>query len=156
MTTSGSWTSGALYTHCLSTGETQAALLDANKLREVSLVRLPSINARQSPAEEAEVHGQSNLPPAWQLMCAPWRHHAACMQEIWQMSAGEPDVAMDQFRDVLQNHGGADYSYYTTQAKERLSHLALTFAGSAPLVRPRSRHLSYVRWLSPATSSSNN
>ncbi len=113
------------YTHCLSTGETQAALLDANKLREVSLVRLPqstldSLLPKKLKSMVSEP--ASRLAVDVRAMAASCSLHAGDLA----MSAGEPDVAMDQFRDVLQDHGGADYSYYTTQAKERLSHLALT------------------------------
>lgn len=113
------------YTHCLSTGETQAALLDANKLREVSQAQLP-----RSPLDNLLPTKLRSMvsQPASRLAVDVRAMAASCSLRAGDlaMSAGESDLARDQFRDVLQNHAESDYSYYTAQARERLSHLELT------------------------------
>lgn len=113
------------YTHCLSTDETQTALLDANKLRDVSMAQLPhSVLDNLLPTKLKSMVSQpaSRLAVDIQAMAASCSLHAGDLA----LSAGESDLAMDQFREVLNSPAGADYSYYTAQARERLWHLALT------------------------------
>jgi len=113
------------YTHCLSTEEIQAALLDANKLRDVSLAQLPRSpldNLLPTTLKSMVSQPASRLAVDVRAMAASCSLHAGDLA----VSAGESELAMDQFRDVLHSHAGSDYSYYTAQARERLSHLALT------------------------------
>lgn len=113
------------YTHCLSTKETQAALLDANKLREVSHAQLPSSPLDSLlPTKLRSMVSQpaSRLAVDIRAMAASCSLHAGDLA----MSAGESDLAMDQFRNLLRSHAESDYSYYIAQAKERLSRLELT------------------------------
>ncbi|MBS0171920.1 MAG: hypothetical protein JSR62_16350 [Nitrospira sp.] len=113
------------YTHCLSTSEIQAALLDANKLRQVSQAQptqSPLNNLLPAKLRSMVSQPASRLAVDVRAMAASCGLHAGDVA----MSAGESDLAMDQFRDVLQSHAGSDYSYYTAQARERLSQLELT------------------------------
>ncbi len=113
------------YTHCLSTEETQAALLDANKLREVSHAQVPS-----SPLDSLLPTKLRSMvsQPASRLAVDVRAMAASCSLRAGDlaMSAGESDLAMDQFRNLLRSHAESDYSYYIAQAKERLSRLELT------------------------------
>jgi hypothetical protein len=53
---------------------------------------------------------------------------AACSLHAGNLavSVGEHDLARNEFRLVLENQTQSDYSYYTSQARERLSYLDLT------------------------------
>ncbi len=113
------------YTHCLSSEETQAALLDANKLRAVSLAQLPRSpldNLLPTKLKSMVSQPASRLAVDVRAMAASCSIHAGELA----MSAGDAELAMDQFRDVLHSHADSDYSYYTAQARERLAHLQLT------------------------------
>ncbi|ULA66668.1 MAG: conserved exported protein of unknown function [Nitrospira sp.] len=113
------------YTHCLSAEDSQAALLDSSKLRDVSRAQ-----TTHSPLETILPAGLKNMvsQPASRLavdvhaMAASCSLHAGTLA----MSAGEVDLARNQFREVLHGHAESDYGYYTTQARERLAQLELT------------------------------
>ncbi len=113
------------YTHCLSAEDTGVALLDSNKLREVSRTQ-----TTRSPLETILPTGLKNIvtQPASRLAVDVHAMAAACSLHAGTLaiSAGEPDVARNQFREVLHSHTESDYSYYTSQARERLTQLELT------------------------------
>ncbi len=113
------------YTHCLSADDSRVALLDATKLQDVSRAQttrssldtilpagLKNMVAQPSSRLAVDVHA----------MAASCGLHAGNLA----MSAGELDVARDQFREVLHGHAESDYAYYTAQARERLTQLELT------------------------------
>ncbi|MGC3976617.1 MAG: hypothetical protein QM771_19870 [Nitrospira sp.] len=113
------------YTHCLSADDSQVALQDSTKLRSVSRDQ----TARSTfetilPASLKNMVSQpaSRLAVDVHAMAASCSLHAGNLA----MSAGELDVARNQFREVLQGHAESDYAYYTAQARERLTQLELT------------------------------
>lgn len=113
------------YTHCLSAESAQAALLDSSKLREVSRTQ-----TTRSPLETILPASLKNMvtQPASRLAVDVHAMAAACSLHAGTLalSAGEPDLARNQFWEVLHSHTESDYSYYTSQARERLAQLALT------------------------------
>lgn len=113
------------YTRCLSAEESRVALQDATKLRLVSRDQ-----TTRSPLETILPAGLKNIvsPPSSRLAVDVHAMAAACSLHAGNlaMSAGEVDLARDQFREVLHGHAEADYAYYTAQARERLTQLELT------------------------------
>lgn len=113
------------YTHCLSAEDSQTALLDSTKLRQVSRAQ-----TTHSPIETILPARLKNMvsQPASRLavdvhaMAASCSLHAGTLA----MSAGEVELARNKFREVLHGHTESDYGYYTTQARELLAQLELT------------------------------
>jgi hypothetical protein len=117
------------YTHCLSSEESQAALLDARKLHQVSQLHAlqPTLgNLFPSKFKQMVAQPASRLAVDVHAMAAACSLHAGDLA----LSVGEHDLARNQFRQILSNHTQPDYSYYATQARERLSHLELTLQAS--------------------------
>ncbi len=113
------------YTHCLSSDEIQPALLDSHKLREVSqaqALRSPLDNFLPTKLKSMVTQPASRLAVDVHAMAASCNLHAGNLA----LSVGEHDLARNQFRQVLDNQTQSDYSYYASQARERLSHLELT------------------------------
>lgn len=113
------------YTHCLSSDEAQAAMLDSSKLQQVSQTQThPSPLEKLLPTKFKNMVAQ----PASRLAVDVHAMAAACSLHTGDLavSVGEHDVARTQFRQILNNHTQSDYSYYVAQARERLSHLELT------------------------------
>ena len=113
------------YTHCLSSDQTQSALLDSHKLREVSQAQ-----ALRSPLEDFLPTKLKSMvtQPASRLAVDVHAMAAACSLYAGNLavSVGEHDLARNEFRLVLENQTQSDYSYYASQARERLSYLDLT------------------------------
>ncbi len=113
------------YTNCLSAEDIQVAMLDSSKLREVS-----RIQTTRSSLETILPTSLKNMvtQPGSRLAVDVHAMAAACSLHAGDLalSAGEPDLARDQFREVLHSHTESDYSYYTAQARERLTQLELT------------------------------
>ena len=113
------WTT---YTHCLSTKEAQAAILDSTKLHEVSQTQ-----ENKSPLEtfvptqfkSMVAQPSSRLAVDIHAMAAACSLHTGTLA----LSVGEHDLARIQFRQILNSHTQSDYSYYAEQARARLSHL---------------------------------
>lgn len=113
------------YTHCLSSDQTQSALLDSHKLREVSQTQaLPSPLDNLLPTKLKSMVTQ----PASRLAVDIHAMAAACSLHAGNLAVavGEHDLARNEFRQVLANQTQSDYSYYASQARERLSYLELT------------------------------
>jgi hypothetical protein len=100
-------------------------MLDSSKLREVS-----RIQTTRSSLETILPTSLKNMvtQPGSRLAVDVHAMAAACSLHAGDLalSAGEPDLARDQFREVLHSHTESDYSYYTAQARERLTQLELT------------------------------
>lgn len=113
------------YTHCLSSDQTQSALLDSHKLREVSQAQ-----ALRSPLDDFLPTKLKSMvtQPATRLAVDVHAMAAACSLHAGNLavSVGEHDLARNEFRQVLENQTQSDYSYYASQARERLSYLDLT------------------------------
>ena len=113
------------YTHCLSSDQTQSAVLDSYKLREVSQAHaLPSPLENLLPTKLKSMVTQ----PASRLAVDIHAMAAACSLHAGNLAVavGEHDLARNEFRQVLANQTQSDYSYYASQARERLSYLELT------------------------------
>ncbi|MBI4000204.1 MAG: hypothetical protein HY348_00265 [Nitrospira defluvii] len=113
------------YTHCLSTEETQSAMLDSTKLHEVSQTQAnQSLLENFLPAQFKNMVTQpsSRLAVDVHAMAASCSLHAGALA----LAVGEHDLARNQFRQILNSHPQSDYSYYAAQARARLSHLELT------------------------------
>ena len=113
------------YTHCLSSDQTQSALLDSHKLREVSQAqafRAPLENFLPTKLKSMVTQPASRLAVDVHAMAAACSLHAGNLA----VSVGEHDLARNEFRQVLENQTQSDYSYYASQARERLSYLDLT------------------------------
>ena len=113
------------YTHCLSSDQTQSALLDSHKLREVS-----QSQALRSPLDDFLPTKLKSMvtQPAARLAVDVHAMAAACSLHAGNLAVadGEHDLARNEFRQVLENQTQSDYSYYASQARERLSYLDLT------------------------------
>ena len=113
------------YTHCLSSDEAQAAMLDSSKLQQVSQIR-----THPSPLEDLFPTKLKNrvAQPASRLAVDIHAMAAACSLHAGDLaiSVGEHDLARNQFRQILSSHTQSDYSYYAAQARERLSNLEST------------------------------
>ena len=113
------------YTHCLSSDQTQSALLDSHKLREVS-----QSQALRSPLDDFLPTKLKSMvtQPAARLAVVVHAMAAACSLHAGNLAVavGEHDLARNEFRQVLENQTQSDYSYYASQARERLSYLDLT------------------------------
>ncbi len=113
------------YTHCLSSDQTQSALIDSHKLREVSqtqALRSPLDNFLPTKLKSMVTQPASRLAVDVHAMAAACSLHAGNLAVL----VGEHDLARKEFRQVLDNQTQSDYSYYTSQARERLSYLDLT------------------------------
>ena len=113
------------YTHCLSSDQTQSALLDPHKIREGSqeqAFRAPLENILPTKLKSMVTQPASRLAVDVHAMAAACSLHAGNLA----VSVGEHDLARNEFRQVLENQTQSDYSYYTSQARERLSYLDLT------------------------------
>ena len=113
------------YTHCLSAEDSQVALQDSTKLRVVSraqTTRSTLDTILPTSLQNLVSQPSSRLAVDVHAMAASCSLHAGNLA----MSAGELDVARNQFREVLQGHAESDYAYYTAQARERLTQLELT------------------------------
>lgn len=113
------------YTHCLLAEDTQAALVDSTKLRDVSRtqsLRSPIESFLPTKLMNMVAQPASRLAVDIQAMSASCSLHAGNLA----LSAGDPDLAKNQFREVLANHSASDYSYYASQAREWLSYLDRT------------------------------
>ncbi|MFZ1558058.1 MAG: hypothetical protein WAT38_17930, partial [Nitrospira sp.] len=105
--------------------QTQSALLDSHKLREVSQAqafRAPLENFLPTKLKSMVTQPASRLAVDVHAMAAACSLHAGNLA----VSVGEHDLARNEFRLVLENQTQSDYSYYTSQARERLSYLDLT------------------------------
>lgn len=113
------------YTHCLSAEDSQLALQDSTKLRDVSRAQ-----TTRSSLDTILPAGLKNMvsQPASRLAVDVHAMAASCSLHAGNlaMSSGDLDVARNQFREVLHGHAESDYAYYTTQARERLTQLELT------------------------------
>ena len=113
------------YTHCLTSDQTQSALLDSHKLREVS-----QSQALRSPLDDFLPTKLKSMvtQPAARLAVDVHAMAAACSLHAGNLAVavGEHDLARNEFRQVLENQTQSDYSYYASQARERLSYLDLT------------------------------
>lgn len=113
------------YTHCLSSDQSQSALIDSHKLREVSQAQ-----ALRSPLEDfLPIKLKSMVTqPASRLAVDVHAMAAACSLHAGNLAVavGEHDLARNEFRQVLENQTQSDYSYYALQARERLLYLDLT------------------------------
>ena len=113
------------YTHCLSSDQTQTALFDSHKLREISQAqahRPPLENFLPTKLKSMVAQPASRLAVDVHAMAAACSLHAGNLA----VSVGEHDLARNEFRQVLENQTQSDYSYYASQARERLSYLDLT------------------------------
>jgi hypothetical protein len=113
------------YTHCLSSDQTQSALLDSHKLREVSqaqALRSPLEDFLPTKLKSMVTQPTSRLAVDVHAMAAACSLHAGNLA----VAVGEHDLARNEFRQVLENQTQSDYSYYASQARERLSYLDLT------------------------------
>lgn len=110
------------YTHCLSAEDSQAALQDSTKLRDVSraqTTRSPFENILPAGLKNMVSQSSSRLAVDVHAMAASCSLHAGNLA----MSVGELDQARNEFREVLHGHADSDYAYYTAQARERLTQL---------------------------------
>ena len=113
------------YTHCLASNQSQSALLDSHKLREVSqaqALRAPLENILPTKLKSMVTQPASRLAVDVHAMAAACSLYAGNLA----VSVGEHDLARNEFRLVLENQTQSDYSYYASQARERLSYLDLT------------------------------
>ena len=113
------------YTHCLSSDQTKSALLDSHKLREVSqaqALRSPLEDFLPTQLKSMVTQPTSRLAVDVHAMAAACSLHAGNLA----VAVGEHDLARNEFRQVLENQTQSDYSYYASQARERLSYLDLT------------------------------
>ncbi len=113
------------YTHCLSTEETQSALLDSTKLHGVSQTQANrSLFENFLPSQFKNMVAQ----PSFRLAVDVHAMAASCSLHTGNLavSVGEHDLAKNQFRQILDSHTQSDYSYYAAQARAQLSHLELT------------------------------
>ena len=117
------------YTQCLSSGDTQSAALYSAKLHDVS-----QRQANQSPWENFLPAQLKNViaQPSSRLAVDVHAMAASCSLHTGTLAltAGEHDLARNQFTQILNSHTQSDYSYYAAQARERLSHLELALQAS--------------------------
>ena len=117
------------YTRCLSTVESQSAALYSAKLYSVSQTQ-----TNRSPLEHFLPAQFKNVitPPSSRLAVDVQAMAASCSLHTGTLAltAGEPDLARNQFIQVLNSHTQSDYSYYAAQARARLAELELTLQAS--------------------------
>lgn len=119
------------YSHCLSTEEFQSAVLDSTKLQEVSQIQASSSGPENFlPAQFKNLIDQSSSRQAVDVhaMAASCSLHAGTLA----FSAGEHDLARNQFSQILNSPTQSGYSYYAAQARARLAHLELTLQAFLP------------------------
>jgi len=117
------------YTRCLSTVDSQSAALYSAKLYSVSQTqtnRSPLENFLPAQFKNVITPPSSRLAVDVQAMAASCSLHTGTLA----LRAGEPDLARNQFIQVLNSHTQSDYSYYAAQARARLSELELTLQAS--------------------------
>ncbi|NGZ95888.1 MAG: hypothetical protein CV089_07120 [Nitrospira sp. WS110] len=117
------------YTHCLSSEQAHAAMLDSTKLYEVSLAQSQRSSLKTFlPPQLNNMVAQpsSRLAVDVHAMAASCSLHTGDLA----LSVGEHDLARDQFRQILNGHAQSDSSYYAVQAQARLAALELTLQAS--------------------------
>lgn len=117
------------YTHCLSSEQIQAAMLDSTKLYEVNLVQTQRSNFKTFlPAQLNNMVDQpsSRLAVDIHAMAASCSLHAGDLA----LSVGEHELARDQFRRILNSHTQVDSPYYAAEAQARLTAIELAIQAS--------------------------
>ncbi len=115
----------ATYTHCLSTAEVRSSLVDSTKLQAMSQTQVS-----RSPLKTFVPDQFRNLvvPPSSRLAVDVHAMAASCSlyTGTLALTAGEHNLARNQFRQILDSPIQAEYSYYAAQAQDRLVHLERT------------------------------
>ena len=108
-----------LYSHCHTSTDAAAALIDAERLRRLALMRPETLPGLLRPLERLIERQPSRLAADPVAMAADCSLHAADLAA----SAGMHEAAMALYRSVVSQYRHHSYVYYRDRAAARLETL---------------------------------